>query len=85
MGCRVRHSGVTKCGDRHTHMKRIQEPGHSFLKLQLEEEMAIHSGILAWNSHGQKSLVGYSPRDRTVEHDSCQHYSWSTMLIYAVK
>ena len=26
----------------------------------LEEEMATHSGILAWRTHGQRSLVGYS-------------------------
>ena len=27
----------------------------------LEEEMAIHSSILAWRIPGQRSLVGYSP------------------------
>ena len=27
----------------------------------LEKEMATHSGILAGESHGQRSLVGYSP------------------------
>ena len=27
----------------------------------LEKEMATHSGILAWESHGQRSLAGYSP------------------------
>ena len=27
----------------------------------LEKEMATHSSILAWKSHGQRSLVGYSP------------------------
>ena len=27
----------------------------------LEKEMATHSSILAWEIHGQKSLVGYSP------------------------
>ena len=27
----------------------------------LEEEMATHSSILAEESHGQRSLVGYSP------------------------
>ena len=27
----------------------------------LEEEMATHSSILAWKSHVQRSLVGYSP------------------------
>ena len=30
----------------------------------LEKEMATHSSILAWKSHGQRSLVGYSPRGR---------------------
>ena len=28
----------------------------------LEKEMATHCSILAWESHGQRSLVGYSPR-----------------------
>ena len=28
----------------------------------LEEEMATHSSILAWEIPGQRSLVGYSPR-----------------------
>ena len=27
----------------------------------LEEGMATYSSILAWKSHGQRSLVGYSP------------------------
>ena len=26
----------------------------------LESEMATHSSILAWKSHGQRSLAGYS-------------------------
>ena len=29
----------------------------------LEKETATHSSILAWESHGQRSLVGYSPCD----------------------
>ena len=28
----------------------------------LEKDMATHSSILAWRIHGQRSLVGYSPR-----------------------
>ena len=28
----------------------------------LEEGMATHSSILAWRTHGQRSLAGYSPR-----------------------
>ena len=39
---------------------------HFFLWLSnspwLEEEMATHSSILDWRIHGQRSLVGYSPR-----------------------
>ena len=27
----------------------------------LEEEMATHSSIFAWKSHGQRSLPPYSP------------------------
>ena len=30
----------------------------------LEEEMAMHSRILAWKSHGQRSLAGYSLKSR---------------------
>ena len=30
----------------------------------LEKEMAIHSSTIAWKTHGQRSLVGYSPWDR---------------------
>ena len=30
-------------------------------KIPLEENMATHSSILAWRTHGQRSLVGYSP------------------------
>ena len=30
----------------------------------LEKGMATHSSILAGESHGQRSLVGYSPRGR---------------------
>ena len=30
----------------------------------LEKEMAAHSSTLAWKIHGQRSLLGYSPRGR---------------------
>ena len=30
-------------------------------KNPLEKEMATHSSILAWKSHGQRSLMGYGP------------------------
>ena len=31
----------------------------------LKDGMATHSSILAGESHGQRSLVGYSPQDHT--------------------
>ena len=31
----------------------------------LEEGMATHSSILAWESHGQRGLMGYSSQGRT--------------------
>ena len=30
----------------------------------LEKETATHSSILAWKTHGQRSLVGYSLKGR---------------------
>ena len=43
----------------------------------LEEGMAIHSNILAWESHGQSSLVGYSSwggkESATTEETLAQH------------
>ena len=40
-----------------------QETQVRFLGLEdpLQKEMATHSSILAWEIHGQRSLVGYSP------------------------
>ena len=39
----------------------------------LEKEMATHSSILAWKkSHGQRSLVGYSPWGHK-ETDTTEH------------
>ena len=35
----------------------------------LEKSIATHSSILAWRSHGQRSLVGYGPQSHRVEHD----------------
>ena len=42
----------------------IPESGRS-----LEKEMATHSSILAGESHGQRSLAGYSPWGHRVRHD----------------
>ena len=41
----------------------MQEMRVRFLGLEdpLGKEMATHSSILAWEIHGQRSLVGYSP------------------------
>ena len=36
----------------------------------LEKEIAIHSSILAWKSHGQWSLAGYSPKVKESESHS---------------
>ena len=44
-------------------MQKPQEPQAWSLGWEdpLEEEMAAHSSILAWESHGQRSLLCYSP------------------------
>ena len=43
----------------------------------LEKEMATHSSILAWKSHGQKDLMSYSTWSRkelgTTEHTHTTH------------
>ena len=41
----------------------VQETWVQFLGWEdpLEKEMATHSSILAWESHGQRSLAGYNP------------------------
>ena len=46
------------------HMPAMQDTWVQFLDWEdiLEKELANHSSILAWReSHGQRSLVGYSP------------------------
>ena len=35
----------------------------------LEEGMETHPSILAWRIHGQRSLVGYSPKGHRVRHN----------------
>ena len=47
--CRLRHSFVQETWDQ----SLVQED-------PLGKGMATHSSILAWRSHGQRSLVGYS-------------------------
>ena len=54
----------------------------------LAKEMAIHSSILAWRIHGQRSLVGYSPRGRK-ESDTNERLHltniWASQLAQMVK
>ena len=49
----------------------VQYPGQED---SLEEEMATHSNILAWEIPSKRSLAGYSPWGRRVGHD------WATEL-----
>ena len=46
----------------------------------LEKEMVTHSSILAWESHGRRSLVGYSPWGRK-ELDTTERLHSLTSLI----
>ena len=41
----------------------MQKPGFDpwVRKISWRKEMATHSSILAWKSHGQRSLGGYDP------------------------
>ena len=41
----------------------MQKPGFDpwVRKISWSKEMATHSSILAWKSHGQRSLGGYNP------------------------
>ena len=45
----------------------------------LEKEMAIHSSILAGESHGRRSLVGYSPRGRR-ESDTTEQLHFHVLM-----
>ena len=60
----------------------------SGLEDALEKEMATHSSTPAWESHGQRSLVGYSPwgckeLDTTEQARACVQREWCLMLISA--
>ena len=43
----------------------------------LEKEMATHSSILTWESHGGTSLIGYSPQG-CKESDTTELLHWAT-------
>ena len=50
----------------------------------LEKELAIHTRILAWKSHGQRSLVGYSPWGcKRVRYDWANKQQQTFHCIYA--
>ena len=46
-----------------------------------EEEMATHSGIYAWRTHGQKSLEGWSPGVQSIGHDCVTECSLATLIL----
>ena len=52
-------------------MQELQDTSVRSLGWQysLEEGMGTHSSILAWEFHGQRRLVGYSPQDCRIDHD----------------
>ena len=43
----------------------------------MEMEMAIHSSILAWESHEQGSLVWYSPWGHRVGHNLVTEHTYT--------
>ena len=47
--------------NRHAMQKMQETWAQSLGQEDLEKEMATHGSILTWKSHGQRSLVGYSP------------------------
>ena len=64
----------------------MQEPWVQSLDWEapLEKEMAPHSSILAWEIHGQRSLVGYSPGGhKRVGHDLATKPSPPLYIYYA--
>ena len=56
--------------------RRVQSSGWED---PLEKEVATHYGILAWEAHGQRSLVGYSSRGRK-ESDTTKYLTLSHSL-----
>ena len=59
----------------------------------LEKAMATHSSILAWEIHGQKSLMGYSPwsckqsdtNEHTHTHTQQSSHSLADEIIQPIK
>ena len=50
----------------------------------LEKEMVTHSSILAGESHGWRTLVGYSPR-RGKESDMTERLHFSLFLLFKLQ
>ena len=49
----------------------------------LEKEIANHSSIRAWKSHGQRSLVGYSPSGhKRVGHDWATSFHFNQISVF---
>ena len=62
----------------------VQSPGGEG---PLEKGMATHSSVLPWESHGQRSLMGYSPLGHRVGHNGSNLACTSTPYprsIYAI-
>ena len=61
----------------------MQETGVQSLGQEdpVEKEMATHSSILAWEIHGQRSLVGYCPWGHK-ESDTTERLSIYYVYIY---
>ena len=51
----------------------------------LEKSMATHSSILAWEIHGQSSLVGYSPRGHKESDTTQATYHIPRCILLSVK
>ena len=57
--------------------KRRFNPG--VRKIPWEEEMTTHSSVLPGKAHGQRSLVGYSPRGPK-DSDTTEHLNTSPYI-----
>ena len=51
----------------------------------LEEKMAMRSGNIAWQSHEQRSLGGYSPQDHRVRQDRAHMRTLFDQKHYLIK
>ena len=64
-GDKFAENDVIGCFVRIKHLHAMQETRED----PLEKEMATHSSIVPGESHGQRSLAGYSPQGCRVGHD----------------